>query len=49
MTIKELHELAVSLKIEDFEIYARNYEGNFTEVFDLDYDKSLTERKIYLD
>lgn len=49
MTIKELYELAVSLKIEDFEIYARNYEGNFTEVFDLDYDKSLTEREIYLD
>lgn len=49
MTIKELYELAVSLQIEDFEIYARNYEGNFTEIFDLDYDKSLTERKIYLD
>lgn len=49
MTIKELYELAVSLQIEDFEIYARNYDGDFTDVFDLDYDKSLTEREIYLD
>lgn len=49
MTIKELYELAVSLEIEDFELYARNYDGDFTDVFDLDYDKSLTEREIYLD
>lgn len=49
MTIKELYELAVSLKIETFELYARNYDGDFTDVFDLDYDKSLTEREIYLD
>lgn len=49
MTIKELHELAVSLQIEDFELYVRNYDGDFTDVFDLDYDKSLTEREIYLD
>lgn len=49
MTIKELYELAVSLQIEDFELYARNYDGDFTDVFDLDYDKSLTEREIYLD
>lgn len=49
MTIKELYELAVSLQVEDFELYARNYDGDFTDVFDLDYDKSLTEREIYLD
>lgn len=27
MTIKELYELAVSLKIEDFELYARGNDG----------------------
>ena len=49
MTIKELHELAVSLQIEDFELYARDYDGYFTKTYELDYDKSLTEREIYLD
>ena len=33
MTIKELHELAVSLKIEDFEIYVRGNDGDFFFVF----------------
>lgn len=49
MTIKELYELAASLKIEDFEIYARNYDGDFTRTYALDYDKSLIEKEVYLD
>lgn len=49
MTIKELYELAVSLKIENFELYARNYDGDFTKTYALDYDKSLTEKEVYLD
>ena len=49
MTIKELYELAVSLKIEDFELFVRDYDGDFTSVFDLHYDKSLTKQKVYLD
>lgn len=48
MTIKELYELAVSLKIEDFELYVRDYDGDFTSVFTLDYDKSLTKQQVYL-
>lgn len=49
MTIKDLYDLAVSLKIEDFELYVRDYDGDFTSVFDLDYDKSQTKQKVYLD
>lgn len=49
MTIKELYELAVSLKIEDFELYVRDYDGDFISVFALDYDKSLTKQRVYLD
>lgn len=49
MTIKELYDIAVSLKIEDFELYARDFDGDFTDTFDLDYDKSLTKQKVYLD
>ena len=48
MTIKELYELAVSLKIEDFEIYARVNDGEFTCFFDLDYNESLTKKEVYL-
>lgn len=48
MTIKELHELAVSLKIEDFEIYARGNDGDFSCFYDLDYDKSGTKKEVYL-
>ena len=49
MTIKELYELAASLKIEGFELYARDYDGDFTSVLDLDYDKAQTKQKVYLD
>lgn len=49
MTIKELYELAASLKIEDFELYARDYDGYFSRQYNLDYDKTLKEKKVYLD
>ena len=49
MTIKELYGLAVSLKIEDFELFVRDYDSDFTSVYSLDYDKSLTKPKVYLD
>lgn len=49
MTIKDLYELAVSLQIEDFELYARDYDGYFTKTYELDYDKSLIEKEVYLD
>ena len=48
MTIKELYELAVSLKIEDFELYARANDGDFSCFYDLDYNKSLTKKEVYL-
>lgn len=32
MTIKDLYDLAVSLKIEDFELYVRDCDGDFTSV-----------------
>ena len=48
MTIKELYELAVSLQIEDFEIYVRVNDGDFFCFYDLDYDKSGTKKEVYL-
>lgn len=49
MTIKELYELAVSLGIEEFELYARDFDGYFTWQYSLDYDKNKKEKKVYLD
>lgn len=49
MTIEELYNLAVSLKIEDFELYARDCDGDFSWQYTLDYDKNLKEKKVYLD
>lgn len=48
MTIKELYELAVSLQIEDFEIYVRGNDGEFSCFYDLDYDKFGTKKEVYL-
>lgn len=48
MTIKELYNLAVSLKIEDFELYARDYDGEFSCFYDLDYGESLKKQEVYL-
>ena len=49
MTIQELYDLAVSLKIEDFELYARGNDGDFSWQYTLDYDKNKKEKKVYLD
>lgn len=49
MTIQELYTLAVSLNIADFELYARDYDGYFSRHYNLDYDKTLKEKKVYLD
>lgn len=49
MTIKELYELVVSLGIEEFELYVRDFDGYFTWQYSLDYDKNKKEKKVYLD
>ena len=49
MTIQELYDLAVSLKLTDFELYVRDYDGYFSRQYSLDYDKRMKEKKVYLD
>jgi len=48
LTIKELYELAVSLKIEDFELYVRDCDDEFSCFYDLDYGESLKKQEVYL-
>lgn len=44
----EEEEKKVSFMIEDFEIYARGNDGDFSCFYDLDYDKSGTKKEVYL-
>lgn len=46
MTIKELYELAASLKIEDFELYARGNDGEFSCFYDLDFGESKKKQEL---
>lgn len=48
MTIKELYELAASWKIEDFELYARGNDGEFSCFYDLDFGESKKKQEVYL-
>lgn len=48
MTIKELYDLAVSLKIEDFELYARGNDGEFSCFYDLEFGESKKKQEVYL-
>lgn len=48
MTIKELYELAASLKIEVFELYARGNDGEFSCFYDLDFGESKKKQEVYL-
>ena len=49
MTIQALYDLAVSLNLMDFELYARDIDGDFSWQYTLDYDKNKKEKKVYLD
>jgi len=44
----EEEEKKVSIMVEDFEIYARGNDGDFSCFYDLDYDKSGTKKEVYL-
>lgn len=48
MTIKELYDLAASLKIEDFELYARGNDGEFSCFYDLEFGESKKKQEVYL-